>query len=1410
MDRPEFLSSSEEECNEDGSETKSLNGGTKTESLKEKQKMMYNLNDSENINISSLKKEKNVNYKSAGIFSRLTFNWASIALTLSRNNTLKTSDLSTLDKSQQTQTQFENVKNFWEKFKEKKMKYPFVYALFRANLSLIIINFIIELTLMGQEYLSLYLNNKVIYQFSVFDKEKDDGRKVFFTSMKFVIGLCISKLYRTFSINHSHFLQNIISERITNSSAALLYHKNLKCNTNANVNTKEEGEKLNLIEEDCERIGFIFGFGPKILIDPFKIGIGMFWLLSILGRSFFYGFIALSVTCILLFIIQSCILRNFKKLLQAKDAKLKEMVNDLQSIKQIKLNGMDNYFLERIYNKREEELKYLSRNLYLGIVRSLLSQNMPLFMRIISISVYIYKNKSIEVSDLFTIINLIDNIAMPILNIPNLLTGIFQNLIAISRIQDFLNCPEHDYTTHENKEELEKNGTRIKYENITFGITSRKKENLGGKGKKGNLNKEKEKEEEINTFEMEEKMLPIKEDNPLNKKDSSSSEINRKTSSVLNEKIPLLNNISLEIKEGEFIGILGKTGSGKTCLINSILNNYEIFSKNSDPIINGVISFEAQQPFIIHETVKNNILFDSEYNEERYKKVIKCCQLINDLKNFPNNQMDELMVSQNGSNLSGGQKARISLARCLYREADIYLLDDPISSIDSKISRKIMVHAFKNFLQGKVRILATNEISDITIFDKIIILDNKEIKFFGTPSDYQKTIEKNDSGNIKFEYKESTSNESIGKLLQEKENNSDEEEEKRKEEEEEKNNLKYNEKKISKYMSKYSTKSVPMRMYHKYIMLTGGYQMFLILIALIVCSQISRMKHQKFTASWSKTAKQIKNDKRTQEEILNDFWLSFKFYIIYNFGDIFFRITTEVFRTCAILNVIRRMFIQMIDRIIRAPVNTFHDICPNGHILSRINRDLDRINRIIMIINMFLNLLLAVFTSCYMCYEINPYSLVVSPMVIIAVFAITYHYLPAARGLQRLHRATAAPILSLFSEGVKGVETIRALKVEDKATKRIFKKFDNHFGIHLYIEGAERRNSLFVHALVHIFYCIGVSFLLFKIDELEAKGIGILLQQMNRIVLSLIHLMLSYKDLEVVLISLERCEAYANIPLEKEEGNIKINRHSLDAQLSSKDYFEDGKGIDWPQKGKIEFKDYSVKYRPKLSLVLENINLSINPGEKLGIVGRTGSGKSTIVLGLARIIEPYSGHILIDGVDISELSLKDLRRNLTIVSQDPFIIEGTIKENLDPLNKFNENKLLSVMDDFCLLKNISDKKKRINYKIIQDAKDLSVGEKQLICFARAALMNNSIVILDEATANMDSETEKIMKKNMEKYFKGKTMIIIAHHIQMVTECNRIAVIDNHSITECDTYQNLLADKTSKFFELYKENHMLLK
>jgi len=1186
---------------------------------------------------------------------------------------------------------------------------------------------------------------------SLWENIKNFEFDIYQSSILFIV----VKLLMTIFTQQVEFRNVMLSERITNEMNALLYEKILNGNTNSPNASQAEGEKMNLVEVDSEKIGYLFFVGPKIISMPLRVLISIILLFNLFGSKFIYAIFVLSALIGLILLLQVAYLRNLEILLEKKDDRMRIVTYIFQIIKNIKINGWEDTFAKKIKESRNEELHYLRKNFNIDVIRTLINSNMPLVMLIVSLGIYVFSNKALEISDLFTFLQLITLMTSPLMAIPLMISEFFSNLISITRLQKFLFTPEHDFTSFEDRNSYLNDNLLVKFDKATFGVT--------------------------NTTDL-----------PEHHQIDPNSSLN----TTLGENTKLITDISFSIKKGEFIAILGQTGSGKSVLINSIMNNFTLLSNRNSVTVNGTISYDPQQAWVMNDTIKNNILFFNEMDNERYNNVIKVCQLLPDFESFP--KKDENEISSSGGNLSGGQRARVSLARCLYKDADLYLLDDPLASIDAKVGNNIFKEAFVDYLKDKGRILITNELSNLSHVDKIIYMDKGNIIFNGDFKEFVKKFGKEYEIQVK-EKKEKMEKEEIENkraaerkksrrlskadkkiILNELKKMADKTESEKKE----------IEKAIENPLSIKSKKGkISLSTYLIYIKVQGGFIIFILLIIFILSSRICEAYRQIFVTSWSKSAQEIDHIKEKGMNIKKHYYHFYK-YIIISFIGIILNFFIEFVITRTTLNSLKNLHETMVYKLLRAPINLFHDLVPIGQLLNRLTKDIDLVQTIIVVVTAFLKSLICLFVSIYICYIFNNIILILSPILFIISLLLTNYYIGAGRNLTRLHRVSYSPIITILSESIKGVELIRSANVEENCKTKIYKRLDDHFAVHYFIEGTKKWYYQRLRIASHFFLGVIIIFLIYKKENFTPQAIGLILEYAHDFSDELANVLHFMSQIEVAMVSLERCETVTEVKGEKipiKDEEIKIKKGQ------------------WPNSGKIEFINFSAKYRPFTPIILKKINLTINPGEKVGIVGRTGSGKSSIVLSLSRIIEGLEGKIEIDGVDISKLNLDDLRQSITIVPQDSFLIEGTLRENLDPMNIYQDKEIIKFLDEFSLFKDFEDNNKRLDIEIKENGSNLSIGEKQLICFVRAALKKSKVIILDEATSSMDVQTEKIIQNNINENLKDCTIIMIAHHIQMVSACQRIIVIDKGEIVECDSYEKLMNDKKSKFYELYSES-----
>ena len=1373
--------------------------------------------------------KRQINYEKANIFSLLFFNWSKYAIKLSNSQGLKVDDVGEVQKTQSTEYNINPIKTSWEYYSSEKnsdnrnkYKYPLLYTVFSVFYKIIIILVLLDFLNMILDYVRIYIFKQLISCFSkkdLFPKRKsffETNFKDYLTNFKLnaleaVFGFVILKIFRSFFFHQLEFYNVLLNEKITNSLTALVFEKILKSNS-LTPKTKGEGEKINLVEVDAEIVGRLFGSIPRVIISPFRIGISLFFLFKQFGSKFSYAIIILLIVLLLVLLLQILYIRNYKKILTLKDARLKIVTFVFQVLKSIKLNGWDEEFIRRIKIKRDLELSYMTKNLNIQIIKMLLNSNLFLIIMLFSLNFYIEKKEDIEISSLSSSIQLVRSMTFPIIAIPAFLNMITSNVLSIERLQNFLYGEEHKENNCKNKEEMDYNDLLIKFDNTTFGIKNNNDidDNINKKNNdiKNKNSVKKEKKDEKEEYELKEIFLENnnKENliNTENKIDIKTLQKNMELNKI-SKDIILLKNISLEIKKGEFIIILGPTGSGKSSLFNAILNNCHIFSSNSPPIINGELSFYSQQPWIISDTLKNNILFFKSLDREKYLNIIKICQLEKDLELLPYGENTE--INSTSSNVSGGQRARISLARTLYKEADLYLIDDPFASIDNKVGTQIFKDVFCNYLKNKTRILITNEMTGLSYADKIIYLEKGKIIFCGKYKEFNerfgiKNLNNKNRINDEEENKYNEEEKKVRHFMRKYSTSTNEDnKDNNMNKENDINNNEFLNKKIMKQNFENNPlrllekekkgKTIDFEIYHEYIKLQGGYIIFSLLIILIIISKITDSYRRTFMNTLSKSVIQIEQDKKNNSENkITNLEKNYNKYVYISILGITLNFLCEFIINRTTIHSLRKIHEDMVYKLVRAPINLFHDIVPIGQILNRLTKDIIPVQGIIRTVNFFLRIVFSLITSIGLCYIYNKITLITSPLLVLICILITRYYISAGRNLTRLHKISFAPIITILSETIRGIDTIRTGHVENFVKRKIYKKLDNHYGVHVYIEGCRRWFNLRMRLCSHLFFGATLFYMVYYSEKFSAQNIAIIIHATEEYIDQLIGATTFFSNLEITMIGFERCQAVQKIKTENIENGNVIKNEELIKKI-------------WPQNGQIIFDKYNTSYRKDTPIILKNINFNFNGGEKIGILGRTGSGKSSIVLAIARIIEPKSGIITIDGIDTQKINLDFLREHLSIVPQDPFIFEGTLRDNIDPLKKYSDETILKILQDFCLFNELKPKEK-LNYEILESGKNLSPGQKQLICFARAVIKKNKIVILDEATSSLDHETENTIKNNMEKYFQNCTLIMITHHISMVKDFKNIIVIDKGEIIDEGSYEKLMERRNGISTVLYEK------
>ncbi|KAH6765373.1 multidrug resistance-associated protein 5 [Perilla frutescens var. hirtella] len=862
-----------------------------------------------------------------------------------------------------------------------------------------------------------------------------------------------------------------------------------------------------------------------------------------------------------------------------------------------------------------------------------------------------------------------------------------------------------------------------------------------------------------------------------------------------------LSNIQIKVEKGMRVAVCGVVGSGKSSFLSCILG--EIPKISGEVRICGSAAYVSQSAWIQSGNIEENILFGSPMDKAKYKGVIHACSLKKDLELFSHG--DQTIIGDRGINLSGGQKQRVQLARALYQDADIYLLDDPFSAVDAHTGSELFKEYILTALAAKTVIFVTHQVEFLPAADLILVLKEGRIiqagkydellqagtDFSTLVSAHHEAIEAMDFCNLASE--ESDENDHLGSLLTIEKSNSassnvaglaKEVQEGVSSSEQkaikEKKKAKRSRKKQLVQDEERERGRVSMKVYLSYM--TAAYKG--LLIPLIILAQTLFQVLQIASSWWMAWA----NPQTVGDEPKTSSMMLIGVYMALAFGSSWFIFIRAVLVATFGLAASQKLFLKMLRTVFRAPMS-FFDSTPAGRILNRVSIDqsvvdLDIPFRLGGFASTTIQLLGIVGVMTQVTWQVL---LLVIPMAIACVYMQKY-YMASSRELVRIVSIQKSPIIHLFAESIAGAATIRGFGQEKRFMKRNLYLLDcfarPFFCSVAAIEWLCLRMELLSTFVFAFCLVLLVSLPAGSIDPSMA-GLAVTygLNMNNR----LSRWILSFCKLENKIISIERIHQYCHIPSE------------------APPVIEDSRPpSSWPENGRIELIDLKVRYKESLPVVLHGVSCTFPGGKKIGIVGRTGSGKSTLIQALFRLIEPAGGRIIIDDINIRTIGLHDLRNRLSIIPQDPTLFEGTIRGNLDPLEEHSDQEVWQALDKSQLGDVVRQKELKLDTPVLESGDNWSVGQRQLVSLGRALLKQARILVLDEATASVDSATDNLIQKIIRSEFKDCTVCTIAHRIPTVIDSDMVLVLSDGRVAEFDTPARLLEDKSSMFLKLVSE------
>eukprot|EP00102_Acyrthosiphon_pisum_P020986 XP_016658196.1 PREDICTED: multidrug resistance-associated protein 1 isoform X2 [Acyrthosiphon pisum] len=861
---------------------------------------------------------------------------------------------------------------------------------------------------------------------------------------------------------------------------------------------------------------------------------------------------------------------------------------------------------------------------------------------------------------------------------------------------------------------------------------------------------------------------------------------------------PTLSNINLRVSSGQLVAVVGTVGSGKSSLVSAFLGEMEKVSGRANT--KGSIAYVPQQAWIQNTSLKDNILFGQTLSDRAYNKVIDACALRADFQMLPAG--DDTEIGEKGINLSGGQKQRVSLARAVYKESDIYFLDDPLSAVDSHVGKHIFEHVIgpTGLLRKKTRILVTHSITYLREVDLIVVMKDGQVSESGT---YKELLDKKgDFADFLIlhmqeqnEYK--VDEIEIDKLLedapadlkekyvrQRSESNSNSSMQRQRSIDSEKNIplpiIEQQAKLIE--VEKAETGSVKWEVYVHYLKSIGPF----LCISTVVLSII----FQGFSISSNIWLSVWSNDDTSHvhgTENISKRNLYLTVYGLLGFGQVLTVVlgTTTLYVGCLIAS--RVLHDSMLKNIMHAKMS-FFNVTPSGRILNRVAKDVDIIDITLPPILLSWNrcLIMVVGTLVVISYSTPVFTAVIIPIGILYYF-IQRFYVATSRQLKRLESVSRSPIYSHFSETVTGASSIRAYGAESKFIIQSEQKVDFNQTCYYPSTVANRWLAVRLETIGNFIIFFSSVFSVLGRDTLSPGIVGLSVSYALQITQTLNWLVRMTSEVETNIVAVERIKEYGETPQEAP--------WDVPSNLPAKD---------WPTSGEVQFKNLKVRYREGLDLALKGLDILVEGGQKVGIVGRTGAGKSSLTLSLFRIVEAAEGSILVDGVDISNIGLHTLRSRLTIIPQDPVLFSGTLRMNLDPTNSNTDEQLWNALKLAHLKAHVKGLIGGLDYEVSEGGDNLSVGQRQLVCLARALLRKTKLLVLDEATAAIDLETDDLIQTTIRSEFKDCTVLTIAHRLNTIMDSDKVIVLDNGFMVEYDSPANLLQEKSSVFYLMAKD------